>query len=80
MIKFVRASALVLLLACSALAGDIQNGSPQPPPPSSSTSSTTTTDETATDETAAEGDVSNDLADPLTGAALSLLNNVLALL
>lgn len=34
MSKAVRASALVLLLACSAYAGDIQNGSPAPPPSS----------------------------------------------
>ncbi len=78
MIKFVRATALVLLLACSALAGDIQNGSPQPS--SSTTTSTSTTDESATTGTAAESDASTDVADPLTEAALSLLNNVLALL
>ncbi len=79
MIKFVRAAALVLLLACYAQAGDIQNGSPQPPPPSSTTS-TSTTDEPTTDDPSAEGDVSEDSADPLTEAAWSLLNNMLALL
>ncbi len=77
MIKFVRAAALVLLLACSTQAGDIQNGSPQPPPPSAPASSTA--DEPVLAVTA-EGDGANDLADTLTEAALSLLNNVLALL
>lgn len=31
--KVIRACTLVLLLACSASAGIIQNGSPEPPPP-----------------------------------------------
>lgn len=31
--KAIRACTLVLLLACSASAGIIQNGSPEPPPP-----------------------------------------------
>jgi hypothetical protein len=30
--KTIRASVLILFLACSAQAGDMQNGSPQPPP------------------------------------------------
>jgi hypothetical protein len=76
MIKFVRVTALLLLLACSAQAGDMQNGTPQPPPPS--TPSTSTTNEP--EEPAAEGDVPNELADTLTEAAVSVLNNVLALL
>jgi hypothetical protein len=77
MIKFVRACALVLLLTCSAVAGDIQNGSPQPPPPPPSESTTSSSSQA---EPAAEGDVPNDVADTLTEAALSVLNNVLALL
>jgi hypothetical protein len=39
MVKVIRASALVLLLACSAQAGWIQNGSPAPQPPSQPTNS-----------------------------------------
>ena len=31
--KAIRASVLVLLLACSTSAGIMQNGSPEPPPP-----------------------------------------------
>ena len=37
--KAIRASALVLLLACSTSAGIIQNGSPAPEPPPPSTQS-----------------------------------------
>lgn len=33
MVKVIRASALVLLLACSAQAGYMQNDAPAPPPP-----------------------------------------------
>ena len=83
MLKLVRISALVLLLACSARAGEVQNGSPQPPPPtvsstSQSVSSTSQLDETV--PTAADENVTYDLAETLTEAALSLFNNVLALL
>ena len=75
MIKFVSASALVLLLTCSAVAGDIQNGSPQPPPPP-----TPTTSSSSQAEPAVEDDVPIDVADTLSEAALSVLNNVLAVL
>jgi hypothetical protein len=79
MLKLVRISALVLLLACSARAGEVQNGSPQPPPPSSpSSTSNTAQDESA--PTGAEEDVPSDTADPLTEAAWSVFNSVLALL
>jgi hypothetical protein len=76
MLKLVRISALVLLLACSARAGEVQNGSPEPPPPSSPSS--TTQDEPA--PTGAEEDVPNDTGDTLNEAALSVFNSVLALL
>ncbi len=76
MLKLVRISALVLLLACSARAGEVQNGSPQPPPPSPA--SAWLLDEPA--PTTADENVTYDLADPLAEAALSLFNNVLALL
>lgn len=76
MFKIIRASVLVLLLACSAQAGEIQNGLPQPPPPPPPT-------EPAQEEMTTEGeegDSTQDLADTLTEAALSVLDNVLALL
>jgi hypothetical protein len=74
MFKVIRASLLVLLLACSAQAGEMQNGSPQPPPPPP-------TPLVAEEETAPEVyyDLS-DVTDILTEAALSVLNNALALL
>lgn len=75
MFKILRASVLVLLLACAAQAGEIQNGSPQPTPQPSTERAQ---EETTTEE--AEGDSTYDLADTLTEAALSVLDNVLALL
>ena len=42
MVKVIRASALILLLACSAQAGWMGNGSPEPPPPSQPTSAAVT--------------------------------------
>jgi len=70
MSKAIRASALVLLLACSAYAGDIQNGSPQPSPQPAN----------VVQEPTANGDIQNGIADAITDAALTVLNNVLALL
>ena len=75
MLKIIRASVFVLVLACSAQAGEMQNGVPQPPPPPPG--------EIVLEETTAvtaEEDMSNDLADTLTAAALSVLDDVLALL
>jgi hypothetical protein len=77
MFKIIRASVLVLLLACSAQAGEIQNGSPQPPPPPPPYTELAQ-EETTTEEV--EGDSTYDLADSFTEAALSVLDNVLALL
>ena len=77
MFKIIRASVLVLLLACSAQAGEMQNGAPQPPPPPPP-SSEPIQQEGATTE--AEEDPTFELADTLTEAALSVLDNVLALL
>lgn len=70
MSKAIRASALVFLLACSAYAGDIQNGSPQPPAQPSN----------AVQEPTENGDIQNGIADAITDATLTVLNNVLALL
>ena len=70
--KAIRALMLSLLLVCSAQAGYIPNDSPTPPPPQPASS--------VEEEPAAEGDMQNGLADTLTEAALSVLNNVLGLL
>ena len=75
MIKSIRVSVLVLLLVCSAQAGYMPSGSEEPPPPPPPPASEPLVEEPATD-----GETSNVLADTLTEAALSVLNNVLALL
>ncbi|OLE53142.1 MAG: hypothetical protein AUG51_14710 [Acidobacteria bacterium 13_1_20CM_3_53_8] len=70
MSKTIRASVLILLLACSAYAGDMQNGvtdSPPPPPPS------------AVQEQPTGGEMQNGVADSLMETALTLLESVLAL-
>ncbi len=72
--KAIRASVLVLLLACSAQAGWIHNpatGTPPPPPP------------TTEQEPTASGEMQNgaaDAADSLTETLLNALESVLALL
>lgn len=76
MFKIIRACLLVLVLACSARAGEMQNGAPQPPPPPTTTA---TAPQEPTMETE-DDDQTFDLADTLTEAALSVLDNVLALL
>jgi hypothetical protein len=73
--KAIRASVLVLLLACSAHAGWIHNpvtGTPPPPPPA-----------VTEQEPTASGDMQNgaaDAADSLTETLLGALESVLALL
>jgi hypothetical protein len=76
MVKAARVSVLILLLACSAQAGYIPNGTSEPttpPPPPPATAS-------AAEEESTQGASADDLGDALTEAALSLLNNVLILL
>jgi hypothetical protein len=65
--KAIRASALVLLLACSAHAGWIQNDSPTPPPAN------------AVQEPATDDNIQDNAEPTLTDAALNFLDNVLAL-
>jgi len=74
MLKAARASMLILVLACSTHAGEMQNGSPQPPQPPPPPANVIEEEAPTGDET------SNDLTDTLTEAALSVLNSVLALL
>ena len=61
--KAIRASALILLLACTAQAGWIQNDSPAPPPQPTN----------AVQEPTADGWIQNGVADSLTQIALDLL-------
>lgn len=63
--KALSVSALILAFVCSARAGDMQNGSPQPPPPQSATAVQT--------PTTTEGDIQNDVAASVTQIALNLL-------
>lgn len=67
MAKALRASLLVLLLAGSAQAGWMQNGSPVPPP------------QTNEVEQTAEGDTLDEAEGSLAGFALNLLLGVLTL-
>jgi hypothetical protein len=76
--KAIRASVVVLLLACPAYAGDIQNGvTGTPPPPTGD----------ATQQQAggmipgdAQGDMQNDVTDSLAETVLTVLTGVLAIL
>ena len=61
--KAIRASALILLLTCSAQAGWMGNGSPTPPPQPAG----------VTQEPTADGDISTTSANSLTEIALDLL-------
>ncbi|HEX8338051.1 MAG TPA: hypothetical protein VF621_15045 [Pyrinomonadaceae bacterium] len=76
--KAIRASALILLLACSAQAGWMGNGSPVPPPPSDPSvaqegymSNDSLTPSTVEDTTA-NGWMGNDAAASLTQVAWEL--------
>ncbi|MDQ3917403.1 MAG: hypothetical protein M3348_02925 [Acidobacteriota bacterium] len=69
--KAICASALVLLLACSAQAGWIQNPAPTPPP-------SPQTD--AAQEPTTGGEVADDVTDSWTATALDLLASLPSLL
>ena len=74
MTKYIRVSVLVLVLAASAQAGYMPSGSEEPPPPPAPASAP------VVEEPAVESETPEVLAETLTEAALSVLNNVLALL
>jgi len=76
MIKAVRVSVLILLLTCSAQAGYMPSGSSEPTPPPPPPSPVVVEEEEPTTESQTTSDVTDTLAE----AALSVLNNVLALL
>jgi hypothetical protein len=63
--KAIRASALILLLACSAQAGYMQNEAPAPPPPPQPAN--------VVQEPTTGGEIPNDVSDSMTGIALDLL-------
>lgn len=71
MVKAIRASALILLLACSAQAGYMQNDTPAPPPPQPASAVQEPTG--GVQEPTTGGEVSTDVSDSLTGIALDLL-------
>ncbi len=70
--KAIRACTLVLLLACSARAGIIQNGSPEPPPPPSP--STQSVQEPTTEEPEATTEAETEIL-----LAIRIALNLLAL-
>ena len=72
MLKAIRVSTLILLLACSAQAGYMQNGSPEPPPPSQPAIAVDDPTD-ATDEPIANGLMQNDAPSGLTQVALDVL-------
>ncbi len=74
--KAIRASALILLLACSAQAGWMGNGSPEPPPsqPAVMSNEPPAPQPTgAVDEPTSDGETGDGAAASLTEAALDLL-------
>jgi hypothetical protein len=79
MVKAIRASALILLLACSAQAGYMQNDAPAPPPPAPATSTVQEPTNAAQDPTL-DGIMPNDAPNNLTQVALEMLAMLPALL
>ncbi|HYP00173.1 MAG TPA: hypothetical protein VER76_08285 [Pyrinomonadaceae bacterium] len=76
--KSLQVSLLVLVLAASAYAGDMQCGvTGTPPPPAGIEQAQTADGETPNN---ADGESPNNAADTFTGAALNLLAGVLALI
>ena len=84
MLKTIRISALILLLSCSAQAGYMQTGSPQPPPPPQPANSiqepTNTTHEPSADGYMQTGYMQNDAPSGLTQIALEVLTVLPSLL
>jgi hypothetical protein len=72
MVKAFRVSALILLLACSARAGYIQNDAPAPPPPPQPVSAVQEPTDTS-QETSASDYMQNDAPSGLTQIALEVL-------
>jgi hypothetical protein len=73
MVKTIRASALILLLACSAQAGYMQNDVAGTPPPQPQPTSAVREPTDAAQDPTLDGIIPNDAADSLTQTALDLL-------
>ena len=73
MIKVIRTSALMLLLACSTQAGIMQNDAPAPPPPSQSVTAAQESAVTTVVEPTANGYMQNEAPSALTQIALEML-------
>jgi hypothetical protein len=76
--KVIRASVVILLLACPAYAGDIQNGVTGTPPPP--TGSATQQQAGGVIPNDAQSDVQNDVTDCLAETVLNVLTSVLTIL
>jgi hypothetical protein len=73
MLKAARISALILLLACSARAGVMQNETPAPPPPPSQPANSIQEPTDTFQEPTANGYMQNDAPSGLTQIALDML-------
>jgi hypothetical protein len=71
--KAIRASVVVLLLACSARAGYMPNGSPEPPPQAGWMGNDSPAPPSASREPTTDGEMSTTSAGSLTQVALDLL-------
>jgi hypothetical protein len=81
MVKVIRASVLILLLACSAQAGYMQNDAPAPlPPPPSSPANAAPEPTDATQEPTANSIMQNDAAESITQITLDVLAALQSLL
>ena len=73
MVKAIRTSALILLLACSAQAGIMQNEAPAPPPPSQPANTVDEPTDATLVEPTANGYMQNGAPSALTQIALEVL-------
>ena len=73
MLKAIRVSTLILLLACSAQAGYMQTGAPEPPPPPSQPASAVQEPTDTSQEPSANGYMQNGAPGGLTQIALDVL-------
>ena len=73
MLKTIRVSALILLLACSAQAGYMQTGSPEPPPPPPQPATSIQEPTDTLQESSENGYIQNDAPSGLTQIALEVL-------
>ena len=70
--KAIRASLLILTLACSAQAGYMPNGTPEPPPPQPASATQEPTGGEITTDSITAGEITNDSTNTWTQIALEL--------